>query len=525
MIGRWLLLTLIILAGVPSALAELPRIDVESDRLARLPGLEVTEIILREGTLLEADELGLIFSLYLNRFVTIEELHGLRLELSRLYFERGRVNSGVIMPDQRVSNGVVIFEEVTGHLAGIEIIGVRHLPQSWVEKSLFKGMEGAPLDVFRLQSSMQLLQQHHMIDRINAQIVPGPVRGQDKLLVDVTESSLHRLSVTSDNYRSPAVGGEEIVLSYWHGSLAGVGDTLDLNLSHTDGINGGNITYNRPLGWGPSLEFSYSVSDSSVVEAPFDELDIKSRAESYSVAAIIPMIRSLTRNISLVTTFERKRSASTLLGSPYSFTPGDLNGETESNLFNLEVDFTNSGADDVLAVRVGVRTGLNQGAKSSFRSLKSYSVRGQAHYTRILPNLDSRLTVRSMFQRASEPLLAVEKLPIGGIRTVRGYRENLLVRDNGMSLSLDWSVPLAPNLGRPLDLTLFADWGSSWDQDVALATNDAEDISAMGFSVDYRPTANLLLEFTYAYALDKRPRENEDIQDKGLHFSVTYTVN
>lgn len=525
MIGRRLLFLFIALACMPVAQAELPRIDMETDRLARLPGLEVKDIELRNGTLLESDELTSIFSRYLNRFVTIEELHGLRLELSRLYFERGRVNSGVIMPDQRVSSGVVIFEEVTGYLSGIEIEGVRHLPQSWVRKSLTTGMEGAPLDVFRLQSSMQLLQQHHLIDRINAQIVPGPVRGQDTLLVDVTESSLHRFSVTSDNYRSPAVGGEEIVLRYWHGSLAGVGDTLDLNLSHTDGINGGSITYNRPLGWGPSLEFSYSVSDSSVVEAPFDELDIKSRAESYSVAAILPMVRSLTRNLSLITTFERKRSESTLLGSPYSFTPGDLDGETESNLVKLEADFTNSGADDVLAVRVGVRTGLNQGAKTSFRTLESHAVRGQVHYTRILPYRDSRLTVRSMFQRASRPQLSVDKLPIGGIRTVRGYRENLLVRDNGVSLSLDWTVPLGADSGMPIDVTLFADWGSSWDQDISLATHKADDISSLGFSVDYRPTSNLALEFTYAHGFDKRPRENEDIQDRGLHFSVSYTVN
>ena len=43
------------------------------------------------------------------------------------------------------------------------------------------------------------------------------------------------------------------------------------------------------------------------------------------------------------------------------------------------------------------------------------------------------LIVRQTLQLASEPLLNIEKFALGGINTVRGYRENQFVRDNGLA--------------------------------------------------------------------------------------------
>ena len=63
---------------------------------------------------------------------------------------------------------------------------------------------------------------------------------------------------------------------------------------------------------------------------------------------------------------------------------------------------------------------------------------GQLQYVYRLPSslLDSQVVGPLDGQLASDPLLSIEKFAIGGARTVRVYRENQLVRDNGVVASV-----------------------------------------------------------------------------------------
>ena len=65
------------------------------------------------------------------------------------------------------------------------------------------------------------------------------------------------------------------------------------------------------------------------------------------------------------------------------------------------------------------------------------------------------------------PLLSLEKIAIGGVNSVRGYPEHLLVRENGVAATLELQLPIfgyrrQPN---PLSLVLvpFVDYGRSRD--------------------------------------------------------------
>ena len=73
--------------------------------------------------------------------------------------------------------------------------------------------------------------------------------------------------------------------------------------------------------------------------------------------------------------------------------------------------------------------------------------------TQIYARVDSQLTNRA--------LLSIEKFAVGGERTVRGYRTNQLVRDQGVVASIEARIPVYRSpLGRPiLEFTPFADVG------------------------------------------------------------------
>src|SRR4030095_2100865 len=68
---------------------------------------------------------------------------------------------------------------------------------------------------------------------------------------------------------------------------------------------------------------------------------------------------------------------------------------------------------------------------------------GQAQWLQKLSVWDSTLRIHGQLRLADDALPAYRKYALGGARSVRGYRENLIVRDNGGLLTLEWSVPVA----------------------------------------------------------------------------------
>ena len=116
-----------------------------------------------------------------------------------------------------------------------------------------------------------------------------------------------------------------------------------------------------------------------------------------------------------------------------------------------------------------------------------------------------------------------------GARTVRGYRENQFVRDNGVVASLEWRFPLFPDkegAGRyRLQLVPFVDFGRSWDENDALPTSEAEEISSAGLGFLWDPSRSWHLELFLGHAFDDVDNPNDDdLQDDGVHFLLNYRV-
>jgi len=133
------------------------------------------------------------------------------------------------------------------------------------------------------------------------------------------------------------------------------------------------------------------------------------------------------------------------------------------------------------------------------------------------------------------PLLSLEKLAVGGATTVRGYRENFLVRDNGLVLNLELPIRFNNESGYVL-LTPFVDYGVSWDNEdtdttsLIRNTDEKKSIASVGLSFGWQ-FHDLFLQLIYAHqATDnlktgEDPRENvtkEGLQDKGVHFILSY---
>jgi hemolysin activation/secretion protein len=107
---------------------------------------------------------------------------------------------------------------------------------------------------------------------------------------------------------------------------------------------------------------------------------------------------------------------------------------------------------------------------------------------------------------------------------VRGYRENLLVRDSGWIASLEYRHPVLRDLfsDTNVQLAIFSDYGKAWFED--FSTPDPKNIGSAGIGVRFDTHRRLFGELYYAHPFRKIDYNGNDIQDIGIHFNLTYRV-
>lgn len=503
--------------------------------------IPLRDIEIENGSILTSEEVASVAASFTGRNVSMEELEELRRRLSLLYFDKGYVNSGLVLPDQEVRDNVVRFREVRGELTTIQLSGIDNLCEGYLMRRIDRPGDG-PLEINSLQTSLQLLEMDPMISRINAQLLPGALPGQGILRLEVKESRPWQFVVRTDNHRSPAVGGEQASLMIRNRSVTGHGDELTLYGSYADGFGDGYASYAVPLNsFGTSVRIYGSTSDSDIVEAPFDEIDIQSETDTYGLVIDQKLHQSLTGNLSVFLGVDFKHNENTLLGEPFSFTYGERDGVTDLTVLYAGVEMAKRFERSVAALRTGVRRGIyRDGATQNRVAFGQPSIGPDGQFTtfvlqgQFIRNLewrDSSLVARLTYQHAWHALLAMEKLPMGGASTVRGYRENTLVRDNGVIASLEYRVPLFEEdvigdefSARRLSLALFADYGSSWNTGWEYEPDTSkQEIPSIGLGLLWNPSTSLSASVFWGHAFEDLGTGHGDLQDDGIHFSFSWT--
>ena len=492
----------------------------------------VNAIRLTGNTVFSDQELAPIVAPYLGRAITTEELLDLRDALTARYVEAGYVNSGALIPDQEVREGVIEIQIVEGRLADVVVNGLTSLDPEFVVERIRLGA-GPPLNVNQLRERIQLLLLDPAIDQVNARLGPGLRRGEGRLEVDVVEAPRYQPTFRFANDRSPAVGAEHGELTVSFGNLLGRSDPLRLQVGASEGLKDAAIDYSVPLtARDLRLFVSGEIDDSEVVEEPFNQIDVESTSSSLQIGLSWPVIRTLDDELRLEAGLERERSTTSLLGRRFSFSEGVENGRSDVTALRLVQQWQRRSQDQVIALRSTESIGLDLlGATKNSGDMPDgqfFAWLGQAQFARRLFGSDWQLNLRADVQLSADPLLPIERIAIGGIDTVRGYRENELVVDSGWITSAELRIPLgqvtvpglseAPDDGA-LQLVPFVDAGGGWN----LEAPDPEEnvIYALGAGLRWQPNRRLDLRLDFAPPLVDVPTpEEDDLQDLALYFEL-----
>lgn len=509
-----------ILRGPPQAPAAAPR-------TGRTPRTFVRAIRVTGNTVFSDEELARVTAPYVGREVTDEDLAALRQALTLKYVNTGYINSGAVLPDQKVVDGVIEYRIVEGALVEVTVMGTKRLRPDYVSDRLALGA-GPPLNAVALQDQLQILLQGPFIKRINAELLPADQPGEARLLARVEEGPRGSLSVMVDNDLSPALGDARAVLFGQLYSLTGRGDILTGQIEQAQGYTKLFADYGIPLNASDTtLNVFAEWERAKVVEEPLNALDIQSRASTLGLRLNHPLLRTSRQQLRLAAGFDLRRSETELLGEGFSFSPGvEPDGLSKVSVLRFIQDYVARDRSQVIAARSTFSWGIdafdstNMGDELPNGEFLAWL--GQFQYVRRLGESDTQLLFRFDGQLSSQPLLPLEQFSVGGLRTVRGYRTNQLVRDQGYATSLELRVPvLRREDGTPLlQVAPFVDIGGAWYK--GRDTPQPQTIRSAGLGLRFDPDRRVHAELYWANAFDDESIQNlsQSWQDKGWHLVI-----
>lgn len=500
--------------------------------LSSVPFVEVRRFIFDGNAEIRDAELEKIAAPYTGRKISSRDLLELRYKLTTYYIQKGYINSGALLPDQKVTDGTIRYQIIEGRLTRIDVAGVEKTKNTFILDRIQRE-QGKVLNINRLTQTLQLLQQDPLVDKVNGELTPGLGLGEAVLALAVTEADPVDMRLTFGNHRPPSTGamGGEVALT--HHNLSGRGDKLDVKYRYTEGSDDVSLSYGLLLHVsGTRLSGFYDYTDSGIIEEPFDLIDIKSTSRTLGLSLSQPLIHTPDQTLTLTLNGEKRTTDTFLYGNRYSFDANADNGEINITVARLSLDWQRIWPSQVLALRSVLSQGIDgldatdmaAGAQNDFLVWL-----GQAQLASRLNLVQGdQLILRANVQLAADPLPAMEKFAVGGVSSVRGYRENQLVRDNGLTATVEYRIPLFRMpwkvVSRSLDDGLvqaapFADWGRSWNSE---GYNDTEIISSVGVGLRWDPSPRLHARIYYGHAFQHRGNADHNLQDDGIHFLIKW---
>lgn len=495
--------------------------------------IRVQQFEFEGNTVISDDDLARATASFLNRDLTFAEVFQVRSVITEEYQKRGYITSGAIIPPQdfQSEDGVLRVQVVEGGLEAIEVRGTRRLNPDYIRSRIALGAS-TPLNRNQMLEALQLLQLDPLIQNLSAELSAGTQPGTSLLTVQVEEAKTFNTELSLNNNRSPAIGTLERRLQISEANLSGEGDSLVVGYSNTNGSNGFDASYTLPINPNNgTVQFSLGGTFSHVIEAPFDRIDLDADSRYAELTLRQPLLRRLDQDVVVGVTATHQSSNVTVFDVPVRLSPGaDEDGGTAVTALRFFQEWTQRNNQRVFALRSQFSLGLgllNSTTNEDAPDSRFLSWRGQVQWVRLLAP-DTLLVLRGDVQLANQSLLALEQFGVGGQDTVRGYRQNVFLTDNGALASAELRLPILrlPEKDGLLQLVPFIDVSGVWNSsDSPNPDPDPNILVSLGLGLRFSLGDYFTARFDWGIPLVDVPSSEEpSLQENGVSFSINYRI-
>lgn len=392
---------------------------------------------------------------------SLSQLDAAARRITAYYRSRGFAVARAYLPAQDITNGAVTISVIEGRVSAHSVKNQSRLSDERAS-AYFGGIRTG--DVIRseqIDRSLLLVQDTPGVGGARATLQPGASVGTSELLIEVSPANAYSGSLALDNYGSRYTGEYRLSGNFNLASPLKMGDQLSFSaLTSGQNLSFGRLAYQLPVGSDGWRVGAAYFDTRYKLGKEFQALDAHGSANSTSVFAAYPFIRSQLKNLSGTVSYEDKRlrdyvdATSTITGKKVGVAALGLSGNLQDSL----------GGGGINTFDLSVALGKLRIESPSALAIDAASAQSNGRYTRVsygLNRLQSvsdamQLWVSVAGQQASKNLDSSEKFALGGVNGVRAYPQSEASSDEGYKATIELRRALAANLQG----ILFYDFGS-----------------------------------------------------------------
>lgn len=368
----------------------------------------------------------------IGKYVTFDDLEKLVLDFNYIYASKGYVTARAFLPPQTIENGVVKINLVEGTVGEITVSDNKYTSSNYVKKRI-SAKKGDIFEIVELEQDILKFNKYNDGIKLKANLNKGKEIGTTDINIKAEERFPFRVTALMDNAGRKTIGELRGGLMAQADSLFHQRDRLTLGSYASRHSVTPFADYNIPVNKHDGrVGFLFSSSYAQIGEGPYKIFDIESRSFNYSLYYTHPLIRKPNFELNGYAGINYK-TASTAFGG-----------------YTINRDKISS-AEVALNARYDTKRGiwyLNQGAYQAFPIFDDTSK--YFKYTGSLIRLHDFGhgivgQFRGMYQFSPQDVIPyIDQFQAGGLATIRGYSEGLLIGRSGYIISTELLFPIAP---------------------------------------------------------------------------------
>ena len=465
------------------------------------------DVLMTPSKVLAAEELDGIKAPYIGREADVKTLYALVNEINALYKQKGYITCRAFLFDQQIVDGKVTVTLIEGTVGNVKVENNRYTKETYIKNRLHLRTGEIPV-VDRLNNDLLYFNGTNDV-QLRLVMKAGEAAHTTDLVLQAYEPQQYTWNLFTDNAGSYYSGQYRVGAFFNVRSLTGERDNLTLGYVNSKGTDAGAFTYRRKLGRsGTSLNLGFNANSVEVTKGQSAGL-IDGHSSSFSVGISQPL--------------KVKDSMRSEVSMEYTHQKSVTDFDNTTRLVDDRIDDvtasyaqTNYG-DSFLAyqrhsyVRGYHSNDVTFGESGNFGYYKFYGFfrKNFAH--------GQFFNLRARAQWAGGAALpSARQFYVGGMDSVRGYRENLLSGDSGFDLSVEYHIPIINNRTTAF---AFFDHGSTHGDHAF----DDHVLQSVGFGIRSALTPNIYANLTLGLPL-KRDVNGEKISLSRLHFILSGTM-
>ena len=464
------------------------------------------QVILDSSDAYKTQNFQAILNNYVGKEVSFADLNTLTADMTRKYREDGYVFSRVILPPQKIKDGVLHVQAIEGRIVNVDVTGNYKDNNQLIKKMADKIRSAGPANTKEIERYLLLIDD---LPGITARSVvkPSATPGGGDLTIIIEQDNFEG-SAGINNRGSRFVGPwrGEVVGAF--NSLFGIHDRTTLrgiSSSDAEELMFGEITHEEQIGSeGMRLKGRYAKT-STKPGGSLEPLDIEGDSDLFDLEALYPMLRGRQLNLNLLAGFNANNTDTDLSGSQIA------EDHVRSARIGGRVDFT----DALRGVNQFELTGTHgldvfdateDGTGRSRANGEHNFTRWNATATRIQDLYgDLSLSLSATGQASHDPLLASEEFTVGGEGFGRGYDAGEIAGDRGYAgiAELQYGGPVDTDWLKSYQLYTYIDYGRVKNLDPVVGETEEDSMTSAGLGVRFNLNYDISGNIEFAAPLDQ----------------------